>query len=108
MTVRIVTDSACDLTDEEASSLGIDIVPLSIRFGDQQFLDREELSVDDFYRRMAASDDLPQTAAPAGGVRGGVPPPHRRGCRRRRVHQLVERCLGDHAVRRDRCTGDHR
>jgi len=65
MTVRIVTDSACDLTDEEASSLGIDIVPLSIRFGDQQFLDREELSVDDFYRRMAASDDLPQTAAPA-------------------------------------------
>ena len=68
MTVRIVTDSACDLTDEEASSLGIDIVPLSIRFGDQQFLDREELSVDDFYRRMAASDDLPQTAAPAPGA----------------------------------------
>lgn len=68
MTVRIVTDSACDLSSEETSSLGIDVVPLSIRFGDQQFLDRDELSVDDFYEKMAASDDLPQTAAPAPGA----------------------------------------
>ena len=68
MTVRIVTDSACDLSDEEVSSLGIDVVPLSIRFGEQQFLDRDELSVEDFYSRMATSDDLPQTAAPAPGA----------------------------------------
>ena len=44
------------------------MVPLSIRFGEQQFLDRDELSVEDFYSRMAASDDLPQTAAPAPGA----------------------------------------
>ncbi len=68
MTVRIVTDSACDLSDEEVSSLRIDVVPLSIRFGEQQFLDRDELSVEDFYSRMATSDDLPQTAAPAPGA----------------------------------------
>ncbi|MBS1265150.1 MAG: DegV domain-containing protein [Acidimicrobiaceae bacterium] len=68
MTVRIVTDSACDLSDDEVSSLGIDVVPLSIRFGEQQLLDRDELSVEDFYSRMAASDDLPQTAAPAPGA----------------------------------------
>ncbi|HCV35712.1 MAG: DegV family protein [Acidimicrobiales bacterium] len=68
MTVRIITDSACDLSNEEISSLGIDVVPLSIRFGEQQFLDRDELSVEDFYTRMAASDDLPQTAAPAPGA----------------------------------------
>ena len=68
MTVRIVTDSACDLSNDEVSSLGIDVVPLSIRFGEQQFLDRDELSVEDFYSRMAASDDLPQTAAPAPGA----------------------------------------
>ena len=68
MTVRIVTDSACDLTPEECSTHGIDVVPLSIRFGNQVFLDRDELAVDDFYRHMATSEDLPQTAAPAPGA----------------------------------------
>ena len=68
MTVRIVTDSASDLDLDEATSLGIDVVPLSIRFGNDVFLDREELSSDEFYRRMAESDDLPQTAAPAPGA----------------------------------------
>ena len=68
MTVRIVTDSASDLSHDEATRLGVDVVPLSIRFGNDVFLDREELSIDDFYRRMAESDDLPQTAAPAPGA----------------------------------------
>jgi DegV family protein with EDD domain len=65
--VRIVTDSACDLEEDEASALGITIVPLSIRFGDEELVDREQLSVDEFYRRMASSPTLPQTAAPAPG-----------------------------------------
>ena len=68
MTVRIVTDSASDLTHDEATALGIDVVPLSIRFGDDVFLDRVELWIDEFYRRMADSEDLPQTAAPAPGA----------------------------------------
>ena len=66
--VRIVTDSACDLTSDEATDLGIEIVPLSIRFGSQEFTDREDLSVEDFYRRMAESSDLPETAAPSPGA----------------------------------------
>jgi fatty acid-binding protein DegV len=40
MAIRIVTDSSCDLTDDQAESLGIDIVPLKIRFGDEEFVDR--------------------------------------------------------------------
>ena len=36
MTVKIITDSACDLTDDEVASYGIEIVPLSIRFGDEE------------------------------------------------------------------------
>lgn len=68
MTVRIVTDSSCDLTKEECANYGIDVVPLSIRFGNDVFLDREELSVDDFYRRMASNEELPQTAAPSPGA----------------------------------------
>ena len=72
MTVRIVTDSACDLTEAEIETHGIDVVPLSIRFGEDVQLDRDELSVDDFYRRMASSDELPQTAAPAPGAFAAV------------------------------------
>jgi DegV family protein with EDD domain len=66
--VRIVTDSASDLPQEIADELGIVVVPLKIRFGDDEFVDREELSVADFYRRMATSDVLPQTAAPPPGA----------------------------------------
>jgi len=66
--VRIVTDSACDLTNEESTALGIEVVPLSIRFGDEEFVDRVELDVHEFYERMDASDALPETAAPAPGA----------------------------------------
>jgi len=68
MTIRIVTDSACDLSDEELAQWGIGMVPLSIRFGDEEFIDRTELSTDEFYRRLAASEVLPETAAPSPGA----------------------------------------
>ena len=65
--VRIVTDSSCDLSEAEASADGIIVVPLSIRFGDEEFIDREELSVDQFYSKMASTGLLPETAAPSPG-----------------------------------------
>jgi DegV family protein with EDD domain len=68
MTVRIVTDSSCDLTAEQAAELGVEVVPLSIRFGDEEFTDRVELTVDEFYRRLETSATLPETAAPAPGA----------------------------------------
>ena len=67
MPVRIVTDSSCDLTPEEVAEHGVEVVPLSIRFGDAEYEDRSELSVDDFYAKLASSDVLPETAAPAPG-----------------------------------------
>jgi len=68
MAVRIVTDSSCDLTADEAEHLGVDIVPLTIRFGDKEFTDRVDLSVDEFYRRLNEAAELPETAAPAPGA----------------------------------------
>jgi len=68
MTVRIVTDSACDLTDDEVATCGVEVVSLSIRFGEEEFIDRTELPVSEFYRRLAASPVLPETAAPAPGA----------------------------------------
>ena len=65
--VRIVTDSACDLPAEVADKMGIEIVPLSIRFGEDEFIDREQLNVAEFWNRCVNMATLPETAAPAPG-----------------------------------------
>ena len=67
MTVRIVTDSSCDLPQELADSLGITIVPLSVRFGDTEYIDRTTITTDEFWAKCAQSPVLPETAAPAPG-----------------------------------------
>lgn len=65
--VRVVTDSACDLTESLARQAGIDIVPLTIRFGQEELLDRRELSPAQFWQRCKAAHTLPETAAPSPG-----------------------------------------
>jgi DegV family protein with EDD domain len=67
MAVRIVTDSSCDLTEAEVAAHGIEVVPLTIRFGDEELEDRSELTVEAFYERLARAAVLPETAAPAPG-----------------------------------------
>jgi DegV family protein with EDD domain len=68
MAVRIVTDSACDLPQELCDEFGIDVVPLHIRFGEQEYVDRVELSTDEFWHRMTSASVLPETAAPSVGA----------------------------------------
>ena len=65
--IRIVTDSSCDLPDDVIERHRITVVPLTIRFGDEEFIDREQLSKDEFWRRLTEGTVLPQTAAPAVG-----------------------------------------
>jgi DegV family protein with EDD domain len=65
--VRIVTDSSCDLSEADTAALDIGVVPLSIRFGNDEYVDREELSVERFYSLMDSTGLLPETAAPSPG-----------------------------------------
>ena len=64
--IRVVTDSACDLPPELVKQHGIEIVPLSIRFGDEEVPD--DLSPADFWARCASTPVLPATAAPSPGA----------------------------------------
>ena len=64
MGIRVVTDSACDLPDLLVDALRIEIVPLTIRFGSVELVDRDQLSAEEFWKRVEASDALPETAAP--------------------------------------------
>lgn len=67
MTVRIVTDSSCDLPQTMADALGIRIVPLSVRFGNTEYIDRTTITATEFWSKCAASATLPETAAPSPG-----------------------------------------
>ena len=67
MTVRIVTDSACDLPQSIIDQYGITVVPLTIRFGDTDYVDREAFGPKEFWAKCAASPVLPETAAPSPG-----------------------------------------
>lgn len=66
--VRVVTDSASDLSLEMAAEHGIDVVPLTVRFGDEELVDRRELTPAQFWSRLATSSVLPETAAPSPGA----------------------------------------
>lgn len=65
MVVRIVTDSTADLSAETAQELGITVVPLTVFFGDEAYLDGVELDNASFYRKLEASKELPRTSQPA-------------------------------------------
>jgi DegV family protein with EDD domain len=65
MTVRIVTDSTVDLPIEQAEAAGITVVPLTVFFGDDAFLDGIELDNAGFYDKLQASKDLPTTSQPS-------------------------------------------
>ena len=60
--IRILTDSMSDICQEEAAAWGLEVLPLSVRFGQEEYLDGVELSREDFFRRMVASDELPKTS----------------------------------------------
>ena len=66
--IRVVTDSACDLSADVAAEHGITVVPLSIRFGDEEFVDGRDLTTEEFWARCKASAVLPETAAPSPGT----------------------------------------
>jgi DegV family protein with EDD domain len=68
MPVRIVTDSSADLPSAEVERLGVEVVPLSIRFGTDEYTDGVDLSVGEFYDKLATTADLPETAAPSPGA----------------------------------------
>src|SRR5207244_5348228 len=57
-----------DLPDDLIERDGIEVVPLTIRFGKEELVDRKELSTDEFWRRLADSDVLPETAARSAGA----------------------------------------
>lgn len=65
--VAIVTDSAADVPSEEMERLGINVVPVRLSFGEQEFLDKLGITPPEFYQRLAESPIVPKTSQPPPG-----------------------------------------
>ncbi len=63
--VCIMTDSASDITQEEARELGLPIVPLTTTFPDGTYRDGVDIDAPSFYEKVAATDAIPFTSQPA-------------------------------------------
>ena len=68
MTIRIVTDSTCDLPASVVSEYGITVIPLYINMGDQSYLDGVEITREEFYERLPNYNPPPTTSAPGTGT----------------------------------------
>jgi len=65
MTVKVVTDSACDIPSDLAQKLGITVVPIYVMFGDKAYRDRVDISEDEFYDRLVNDSVFPTTSVPS-------------------------------------------
>jgi DegV family protein with EDD domain len=64
MPVKIITDSSADLPDQLIEELGITVVPLYVRFGEEVHRDRVSISEDEFYQRLESDPIHPTTVQP--------------------------------------------
>lgn len=60
--IKIITDSSSNITQEEAKKLGIELLPLTINFGTEEFLDGVDIGCDEFYKKMRESKEFPHTS----------------------------------------------
>ncbi len=62
MSVRIIIDSAADLDAAFAAAHDVRVVPLTISFSNEEFLEGVDITRDEFYTRLPESDELPRTS----------------------------------------------
>ena len=62
MGFRIITDSASDMPQETAAKLGVTVMPIHTRFGDEEYLDGVTLKPREFFEKLVETDEIPRTS----------------------------------------------
>ncbi|MEA3499588.1 MAG: DegV family protein [Candidatus Marinimicrobia bacterium] len=62
--IGIVVDSACDLSEELLDVYNINVVPIRINFGDENYIDRVTLNLEEFQKKLETSPHHPKTSQP--------------------------------------------
>lgn len=60
--LRIITDSASDITKPEAEKLDVEVIPMIVRFGEKEYFDGETLTSMEFFEKLVESRELPKTS----------------------------------------------
>ena len=60
--MRIITDSASDITKEEAAKFNIDVIPLLVEFNGKSYMDGIDITKEEFYNKLIDYDDIPKTS----------------------------------------------
>ncbi len=60
--VKIVTDSSCDISLERCAELGVELLPITVNFGEESYRANLDITNEEFYEKLAAVQELPKTA----------------------------------------------
>ena len=60
--VKIVTDSSCDISLQRCMELGVEMLPITVNFGEESYRANLDISNQEFYEKLAAAQELPHTA----------------------------------------------
>jgi DegV family protein with EDD domain len=63
--IHLVTDSTSDIPPSDAQALGVSVVPLVVRFGNEQYRDGVDIDADAFYAKLEHTDVHPTTSQPS-------------------------------------------
>lgn len=64
MAIKIITDSTSDISKEEAIELDINVVPLKVFIDNEEYLDGETITHDEFYTKLKEAKEFPTTSQP--------------------------------------------
>lgn len=62
MTIRIIVDSSADIEEDYARDHGIQIIPMTITFGNEEFAEGVDITRTEFFQRLVETDELPRTS----------------------------------------------
>lgn len=65
MNIKLVTDSTADIPQEALEQYGIEVVPLKVHFGEEEFIDSVTIHSQEFYEKLAQSNVMPTTSQPS-------------------------------------------
>lgn len=65
MGIRIITDSTSDISINQAAQMNITLVPLKVIFGDKEYKEGVEITIDGFYEKLVKAERLPTTSQPS-------------------------------------------
>lgn len=65
MGIRIITDSTSDISTKNAAEMNITLVPLKVIFGDKEYKEGVDITIDGFYEKLVKAERLPTTSQPS-------------------------------------------